>query len=74
MTWWLVDSAKGDLTGSMGELTAVASAKRAALGDLSDGARADGAVESSEDARGRVEIVIVGIFFWDSDIVSGYRS
>ena len=46
--------------GSIGECTAVASAKRAVRGDLSDGGFSDArvATESPEDARGRVEITI----------------
>jgi hypothetical protein len=56
----------------MGELTAVASAKRAVRGDLSDGAFTEGAEESSEEARGRVSMVKVGCFFWPSaGIASG---
>lgn len=49
--------------GSIGELTAVASANRAVLGDLRDGGLRDGANESSDEARGRVEIVTDGAFF-----------
>ena len=52
----------------MGESIAVASAKRAALGDLRDGGLTEGAYESSDDARGRAVIVTVGAFFRDSDI------
>jgi hypothetical protein len=44
----------------MGEWTAVASAKRAVRGDLSDGGFSDArvATESPEEARGRVETTI----------------
>jgi len=46
--------------GSMGEFTVVASAKRAARGDLNDGGLSDVrvATESPDEARGRVETVI----------------
>jgi hypothetical protein len=46
--------------GSMGEFTVVASAKRAARGDLNDGGLSDDrvATESPDEARGRVETVI----------------
>jgi hypothetical protein len=57
--------------GSIGECTAVASAKRAVRGDLSDGGFSDErvATESPEDARGRVEITIwAGRFFSKSDM------
>ena len=55
----------------MGEFTAVASAKRAALGDFSDSdLEVDVVVESSDEARGRVSIVNVGLFLWLSDMSS----
>lgn len=56
--------------GSMGELTAVASAKRAVRGDLSDGGLRDDrvATESSDDARGRAAILIDSCFFSMSDM------
>jgi hypothetical protein len=49
----------------MGELTAVASAKRAVRGDLRDGGLSDErvATESSDPARGRVAILISSGFF-----------
>ena len=56
----------------MGELTAVASAKRAVRGDLNDGGLREErvATESSDEARGRVAILIWSGFFWLSDISS----
>lgn len=56
----------------MGEWTAVASAKRAVRGDLSDGGLSDArvATESPDEARGRVETTISdGRFFSESDMV-----
>lgn len=55
----------------MGECTAVASAKRAARGDLNDGGLSEVrvATESPDDARGRVEITIcAGRFVSESDM------
>ena len=71
-------SAKGDLPafeGSMGELTAVASAKRGVLGDASDGGFSDPVEESLEGARGRVMVtVFTRGFSWLSDIALGLAS
>ena len=56
----------------MGEFTVVASAKRAARGDLNDGGLSDDrvATESPDEARGRVETVIwAGRFFSKSDMI-----
>ena len=71
---------KGNRLGSIGELTAVASAKRAVLGDFSDGGLLPRGgvvvllllllVESSDEARGRVATVTVGVLFSLSDIAS----
>jgi len=55
----------------MGELTAVASAKRAVRGDLSDGGLSDDrvATESSDDARVRAATLIDSCFFSMSDMI-----
>ena len=61
----------------MGEHTAVASAKRAVLGDFSDGTLVvDPFDESSDEARGRAAMVICfgRGFWWLSDIASGTNS
>lgn len=60
MKWFEGGSTKGFLPflpGSMGEQTAVASAKRAALGDFGEPGLSDSVPleESSEEARGRVD-------------------
>ena len=75
MKWLFGGSTKGFLPvlpGSMGEQTAVASAKRGVRGDFSDGTLSDGAPaeESSEDARGReeTETVLEGFSEAKSDI------
>jgi len=61
---------KGSFFGSTGELTAVASAKRAVLGDFNEGALTESvvAVELFDEARGRVSIVKAGLFLWLSDM------
>ena len=63
------------MLGSIGEQTAVASAKRAARGDFSDGAKVDEPDKESVDAvRGREVIVtVLTRLSWLSDISSGMR-
>ena len=64
-------SLKGSFLASTGESTAVASAKRAALGDFNDSdLETDVDVEVSDEARGRVSIVNAGFFLWLSDMSS----
>lgn len=57
-------SLRPGLGGSIGELTAVASANFAVRGDLNEGAN-----ESSDDVLGRVVMVTVGTSFSSAAIV-----
>ena len=72
-------SSKGDLPAfdrSIGELTAVASAKRGVLGDFSDGGLFDEFEEPLERFAGRAGILTVFTrgFSWLSDMALGTRS
>ena len=58
----------------MGEFTAVASAKRAALGDFSDGAMVDDpSEEETEEARALEVMVICFGFCWLCGMTLGNR-
>ena len=73
-------SSKGDLPaldGSIGEQTAVASAKRAVLGDFNEGGFVDDALEESlrgGDGRAVIVTCLGRGFSGLSDIASEYRS